>query len=64
MNAWLILFGYCVGAIPFALLLSRRADGTDVRYGGSGNVGAANVFRTTSISVALMVIVLDISKGA
>ena len=63
MNVWLILLGYGVGAIPFALLLSRGATGTDVRYTGSGNVGAANVFRTSGRSVALAVMTLDIAKG-
>ena len=64
MNVWLILLGYGVGAIPFALLLSRGATGTDVRHTGSGNVGAANVFRTSGRSVALAVMTLDIAKGS
>ena len=63
MNVGLILLGYAVGTIPFALLLARRVGGTDVRYAGSGNVGAANVLRTTGGSVALAVMALDISKG-
>ena len=58
----LIVVGYGVGAIPFALLLARRMGGTDVRYVGSGNVGAANVLRTTGVSLALIVMTLDISK--
>jgi glycerol-3-phosphate acyltransferase PlsY len=64
MSVWLILLGYGVGAIPFALLLSRGATGTDVRFTGSGNVGAANVLRTSGRSVALAVMVLDIAKGS
>ena len=60
---WLILLGYGVGTMPFALLLARRVGGTDVRYAGSGNVGAANVLRTTGGSVAFAVMALDISKG-
>ena len=63
MDVVLILVGYTVGTIPFALLLARRIRGTDVRYVGSGNVGAANVLRTTGMSVALIVMTLDISKG-
>ena len=58
----LVLVGYLVGTIPFALLLARSA-GTDVRFAGSGNVGAANVFRTTRTSLALVVMALDIAKG-
>ena len=63
MDVILILVGYTVGTIPFALLLARRMGGTDVRYVGSGNVGAANVLRTTGTSVALIVMTLDVSKG-
>ena len=43
---WPILLGYLAGSVPFAFLLARRA-GIDVRFAGSGNVGAANVLRTT-----------------
>ena len=63
MGVVLILVGYTVGTIPFALLLARRMRGADVRYVGSGNVGAANVLRTTGMSVGLIVMTLDISKG-
>jgi hypothetical protein len=41
-----VIFGYLAGSVPFAFLLARRA-GIDVRVVGSGNVGAANVMRTT-----------------
>jgi len=58
-----ILFGYAVGSVPFAFLLARRA-GIDVRVAGSGNVGAANVLRTSGTSLGLIVMVLDIAKGA
>ena len=63
MAILLFAIGYLVGTIPFALLLARGAAGTDVRRVGSGNVGAANVFRTTRTSVALAVMALDIAKG-
>ena len=58
-----ILFGYAVGSVPFAYLLARRA-GIDVRVAGSGNVGAANVLRTSGTPLGLTVMILDISKGA
>src|SRR5438034_9672542 len=62
MLPW-ILFGYAVGSVPFAYLLARRA-GIDVRVAGSGNVGAANVLRTTGMPLGLAVMMLDIGKGA
>jgi acyl phosphate:glycerol-3-phosphate acyltransferase len=59
--AW-ILFGYAVGSVPFAFLLARRV-GIDVRVAGSGNVGAANVLRTTGAPLGVAVMALDITKG-
>lgn len=62
MIPW-ILVGYALGSVPFAFLVARRA-GIDVRVAGSGNVGAANVLRTTGTSMGVTVMALDISKGA
>ena len=63
MVPW-ILFGYAIGSVPFAFLVARRA-GIDVRVAGSGNVGAANVLRTTGLlPLGVTVLALDISKGA
>ena len=62
MVPW-ILFGYAIGSVPFAYLLARRA-GIDVRVTGSGNVGAANVLRTSGTPLGLTVMILDIGKGA
>ena len=60
---WPILLGYLAGSVPFAFLLARRA-GIDVRFAGSGNVGAANVMRTTGTRRAILVMSLDVAKGA
>jgi glycerol-3-phosphate acyltransferase PlsY len=58
-----VLLGYLAGSVPFAFLLARRA-GIDVRFAGSGNVGAANVLRTTGTGRAVLVMALDVAKGA
>jgi glycerol-3-phosphate acyltransferase PlsY len=58
-----VLIGYLAGSVPFAYLLARRA-GVDVRVAGSGNVGAANVLRTAGVGRAVLVMALDIGKGA
>jgi len=58
-----ILLGYLAGSVPFAYLLARRV-GIDVRVAGSGNVGAANVMRTTGTGRAIAVMSLDVAKGA
>ena len=55
---------YLLGSIPFAFLLTRLATGLDVRHLGSGNIGAANAFRVTRLSLGLVVLVLDAMKGA
>ena len=57
-----ILLGYLTGSVPFAYLLARRA-GIDVRTAGSGNVGAANVLRTTGAWRGIIVMALDVTKG-
>lgn len=58
-----IAVGYLLGSIPFALLLTR-SRGVDLRRVGSRNVGAANVLRTTGVTRAIAVMLLDTSKGA
>ncbi len=58
-----VLFGYLAGSVPFAFLLAWRA-GIDVRVAGSGNVGAANVLRTTGAWRGVVVMALDVAKGA
>ena len=59
-----IVIGYLLGSIPFAFLLSRRLEGIDIRRAGSGNVGAANVLRTSGVRAAIVVMMLDVAKGA
>ena len=56
--------GYLLGSIPFGLVLTRLAGGTDPRRIGSGNIGATNVLRTGSRPLAAATLVLDAGKGA
>lgn len=63
MNIVAIIVGYVLGSIPFALLLTR-SRGVDLRHVGSQNIGAANVLRTTGLPRAIIVMVLDATKGA
>ncbi len=63
MGGLSILVGYLAGSVPFAFLLARRA-GIDVRSAGSGNVGAANVLRTAGVWRGVIVMALDVAKGA
>ena len=59
-----ILIAYFIGSVPFAWLLARRWGGADLRRIGSGNLGAANVLRTSGVRAGLLVALLDIAKGA
>ena len=59
-----VVLGYLLGSLPFAYLLARRHAGIDLRRAGSGNVGAANVLRTTGVRVGLGAMALDVAKGA
>ena len=54
---------YVLGAIPFGYLLVKWITGADVRTGGSGNIGATNVLRTTGRAAGIATLLLDIGKG-
>ena len=60
-----ILIGYAVGSLPIGYLVAqKRGGGIDLRRVGSGNVGAANVYRTAGLSTAIAVMIADMGKGA
>lgn len=56
--------GYVLGSIPFSLVVGKIAMGVDPRNHGSGNLGAANTFRTLGLAPGITVLLLDVSKGA
>lgn len=58
-----VVTGYVLGSIPFALLLARRWGTGDLRLVGSGNVGAANVMRASGITPGVLAALLDMGKG-
>jgi acyl phosphate:glycerol-3-phosphate acyltransferase len=53
---------YLLGSIPFAFL-AGKARGIDLRRVGSGNLGAANVFRNLGRGWGIAVMAADIGKG-
>lgn len=59
-----LLLGYGIGSLPLGYLVASRLKGIDLRRVGSRNVGAANVYRTAGIVLALIVVAVDVSKGA
>jgi glycerol-3-phosphate acyltransferase PlsY len=58
-----LALGYLLGSIPFGLLLTRLAGKGDIRDIGSGNIGATNVLRTGSHSLAALTLILDCLKA-
>ncbi len=59
-----IIFGYIFGSIPWGVIMTRRFARVDVRNYGSGKMGGTNVLRVAGLKMALLVILLDIAKGA
>ena len=59
-----VLVGYTVGSLPIGYLIASKLRGIDLRRVGSGNVGATNVYRSAGLSTALLVIAVDLAKGA
>jgi len=59
----LITAGYLIGSIPWGYVVARLLRGVDIRTVGSGNLGAANVWRVLGFKAGLAVAVLDVGKG-
>ena len=59
----LILGAYLLGAVPVAYLVAKWSRGIDLRQYGSGNIGASNLWRSTSRRLALSVVIFDLGKG-
>ena len=59
----LVLAGYLLGSLSFAVLLVRLRTGKDIRAEGSGNAGATNVLRAHGKKLAAAVALLDVAKG-
>jgi acyl phosphate:glycerol-3-phosphate acyltransferase len=59
----MLIIGYLLGSIPFAKLFTMRA-GVDLFETGTGNPGAANVFRKVDKRIGAAVFLADGLKGA
>ncbi|WP_106639148.1 glycerol-3-phosphate 1-O-acyltransferase PlsY [Allosphingosinicella vermicomposti] len=58
-----LLIGYCLGSIPFGIILTRLTGAGDLRAIGSGNIGATNVLRTGRKGLAAATLILDMLKA-
>lgn len=59
----LVLGSYLLGSVSFSFLIVKVKEGKDVRTIGSGNAGATNVLRASSLGAAVLTLVLDLGKG-
>ncbi|MCF8199104.1 MAG: glycerol-3-phosphate 1-O-acyltransferase PlsY [Sulfuritalea sp.] len=57
------VFGYLLGSVPFAVIVSRAFRLADPRSFGSGNPGATNVLRSGNKLAAALTLVGDAAKG-
>ena len=58
---WII--GYLSGSLPFAVWISRRVKGVDLREGGSGHMTTTNTIRQAGWAAGAAVYLLDTAKG-
>lgn len=59
----LVLFSYLLGSVPTGYLIAKRVMGIDIRQHGSGNPGAANVYRIVGKWAGISTFVIDGLKG-
>ena len=55
----LVLFSYLLGSVPTGYLIAKRVMGIDIRQHGSGNPGAANVYRIVGKWAGISTFVID-----
>jgi acyl phosphate:glycerol-3-phosphate acyltransferase len=58
-----VLCAFLLGSLPWGLWLGRLLRGVDIRRHGSGNLGAANVYRVLGPGLGITVLLLDAGKG-
>jgi len=55
---------YLLGSLPFAYIITRRIKGEDIREVGTRNMGAMNTIYRVGFGWGLLVLLLDMAKGA
>jgi acyl phosphate:glycerol-3-phosphate acyltransferase len=60
----LVGLAYLLGSIPTGLVVARLLGGPDPRQAGSGNVGAANLYRLLGRNAGVLTLLGDALKGA
>ncbi|MBP6208230.1 MAG: glycerol-3-phosphate acyltransferase [Anaerolineales bacterium] len=57
------ILGYLCGSLTFALWITHRVKGVDVRDSGSGHATTTNTIRQAGFGWGALVFVLDVAKG-
>ena len=60
----LIAMGYLIGSLPMGVIIARLTGATDPRTVGSGRTGGTNALRAMGPARAIVVALLDLTKGA
>ncbi|GAI24028.1 unnamed protein product, partial [marine sediment metagenome] len=63
-GAIVIICGYLMGSLPTAYIMSRLRKGVDIREVGTRNMGAMNVIYSIGIAEGILVLLIDVAKGA
>ena len=58
-----LVISYLLGSLPSGFLAGKWLSGIDLRKVGSGSTGATNVLRHVGKKAAIIVFILDVSKG-
>lgn len=58
------LVAYLLGSVPSGYLIGRWVADIDVRTLGSKNIGATNVSRSLGLRWGLLILIIDMAKGA
>lgn len=59
-----LLAAYIIGSVPLAYLMGRWVKGFDIRQVGSRNMGTMNTFYEVGFWPGMLVLTVDIGKGA
>ncbi len=59
-----LISAYLIGSLPSAYIAGRLRKGIDIRQVGTRNMGAMNVFYQVGFVPGLLVLAVDIAKGA
>jgi acyl phosphate:glycerol-3-phosphate acyltransferase len=59
-----LLAAYLIGSFPTSFIVARLRKGVDIREVGSHNLGAMNTFYKIGFAEGMVVLLVDIGKGA